>query len=79
MPVVHCRKDEYDVYIGRPSEWGNPFTIGTRRQVIQQYREWILTQPQLLARLGELKGKRLDCWCKPSDCHGDVLEELANG
>ena len=24
--VVHCKKSEYDVYIGRPSLWGNPFS-----------------------------------------------------
>jgi len=22
--VVHCKKEPYDVYIGRPSKWGNP-------------------------------------------------------
>ena len=26
--VVNCRKDSYDIYIGRPSLWGNPFEIG---------------------------------------------------
>lgn len=26
--VVHCKKDKYDVYIGRPSKFGNPFSIG---------------------------------------------------
>lgn len=26
--VVHCKKERYDVYIGRPSKWGNPFEIG---------------------------------------------------
>jgi len=25
--VVHCKKERYDVYIGRPSKWGNPFTL----------------------------------------------------
>jgi hypothetical protein len=24
--VVHCKKDKYDVYIVRPSKWGNPFS-----------------------------------------------------
>jgi hypothetical protein len=24
--VVHCQREPYDVYIGRPSDWGNPFT-----------------------------------------------------
>lgn len=77
--VVHCKKEKFDVYIGRPSIWGNPFTIGkdgTREEVIQKYREWILTQPKLLNSLYLLKGKILGCWCKPEACHGDVLEEL---
>ena len=26
--VVHCKRSNYDVYIGRPYKWGNPFTIG---------------------------------------------------
>ena len=28
MSVVHCKKEAFDVYIGRPSNWGNPFVIG---------------------------------------------------
>lgn len=77
--IVHCKKEPYDVYIGRPSKWGNPFTIGkdgTRNEVIEKYRKWILTQPQLLADLKELKGKILGCWCYPQHCHGEVLEQL---
>lgn len=77
--VVHQTNRAFDVYIGRPSKWGNPFTIGkdgTRAEVIQKYREWILTQPELLSQLGELKGKVLGCWCSPLPCHGDVLVEL---
>ena len=26
MRVVHCKKEPYDVYIGRPSKWGNPYS-----------------------------------------------------
>jgi hypothetical protein len=77
--IVNKRKDKYDVYIGRPSKWGNPFKVGrdgTREEVIEKYREWIKTQPELLAQLGELRGKILGCWCKPKACHGDVLVEL---
>jgi hypothetical protein len=78
--VVHCKKDKFDVYIGRPSKWGNPFAIGkdgTREQVIEKYRSWIPTQPELIAALPELKDKVLGCWCAPKACHGDVLAELA--
>lgn len=33
----------------------------------------------ILARLPELRGKNLACWCKPgTPCHADVLLELAN-
>lgn len=79
--VVHFQKSEYDIYIGRPSKWGNPFTIGkdgTRQEVIKKYRKWILSNKELLACLHELKGKRLGCWCHPEACHGDVLAELAD-
>lgn len=81
MTVVHLNQEEYDIYIGRPSKWGNPYEIGkdgTRKQVIQLYREYILSNKELMSSLGELKGKRLGCWCKPLPCHGDVLDELAN-
>lgn len=80
MPVVHCKREKHDIYIGRPSKWGNPFEIGkdgNRDEVIEKYREWIQTQPHLMSSLHELKGKTLGCWCSPKACHGDVLLELA--
>lgn len=80
MKVVHCKKEQYDVYIGRPSKWGNPFVVGkdgTREEVIKKYKEWILNQ-SLIEDLSELKGKVLGCWCSPKPCHGDVLIELCN-
>lgn len=79
--VVHCKKSSFDVYIGRPSIFGNPFVIGKdgdRAEVVRKYREWVLTQPEILGRIQELKGKVLACWCSPEACHGDVLAELAN-
>lgn len=80
--VVHCKRSEYDVYIGRPGPFGNPFTIGkdgSREEVVEKYAEWVLTQPELLAKIkAELNGKVLGCWCAPKLCHGDILTELAN-
>ena len=35
------------------------------------------SRPDLLARLGELRGKALGCWCAPLACHGDVLAGAA--
>lgn len=88
VSVVHCKKAKYDVYIGRPSKWGNPFTnrpgtkaefiLPTRAEAINAYRKWITEGEgkHLLKDLHELKGKTLGCWCKPQSCHGDVLAEL---
>lgn len=78
--VVHSKREPYDVYIGRPSKWGNPFSVEeyTRDGAVAAYAEWIKTQPDLLAALPELRGKVLGCWCAPKRCHGDVLAELAN-
>jgi hypothetical protein len=88
--VVHCRKEDYDVYIGRPSKWGNPFshrygtrakfTVKTREEAVEAYRVWITKGPgrRLLKDLHELKGKVLGCWCKPLACHGDILAELVS-
>ena len=89
--VVNKYKESYDVYIGRGSKWGNPFThisdkktkadfvVNSRDEAIESYREWIVKQPQLLKDLHELKGKTLGCFCKPKECHGDVLVELVDG
>ena len=87
--MVHNLRDEFDVYIGRDvtehgirgSKWGNPFIMadesdGERERVIDAYRDWIASQPELMASLEELRGKRLGCWCAPRRCHGDVLVEL---
>ena len=79
--VVNIRTDKYDLYIGRPSVWGNPFVIGRdgdRDEVIKLYKSWILCQDDLLDRLPELIGKTLGCFCKPEACHGDVLVDLVN-
>lgn len=70
------------VLIGRPSKWGNPFVIGrdgTREQVIEKYKVWILSNPTLVAQARtELAGKDLVCYCKPAACHGDILHRVAN-
>jgi hypothetical protein len=87
--VANKRFEKYDVYVGRPSKWGNPyshlngtlakFKVSSREESIAKYREWIATQPNLIAAAKkELRGKTLGCWCAPLDCHADVLAEIAN-
>jgi hypothetical protein len=80
--VVHKSRAAFDVYIGRPSKWGNPFVIGRdgdRAEVIAKYRAWAVAQGIDKAARSELRGKVLACWCSPMPCHGDVLAEWANG
>ena len=76
--VVHFRKEDYDVFIGRPSKWGCPFTIikdrstraeyvvGSRKELFVKYEDWLENGDgkHLLNDLHELKDKRLGCWCK---------------
>lgn len=86
--VVSLRDDRYDVYIGRGSDWGNPYShvdsplvrwlVSTRAEAIEEYEKYVREErPDLVARLGELRGKTLGCYCKPLlGCHGDVLVRL---
>ena len=80
--VVHCKREKYDVYIGRGSKWGNPFRIGpdgTREEVIAKYKEMVMGNKQLQERIRrELRGKVLGCFCSPHPCHGDILAQIAN-
>jgi hypothetical protein len=85
--VIHVSQrgalpDDRYVYIGRPSKWGNPFTVESRgrEQAIRLYIDWLEQQPALVAAIvPELRGKTLGCWCAPKACHGDVLARLAEG
>lgn len=87
MPKVynkfHRNEPEGTVYVGRPSSWGNPFSIGvwaTREEVIEKYRLYLDEHPELIQQAkDELVGKDLSCWCAPKACHADVLMEIANG
>ena len=79
--VVNKYKSKFDVYIGRPSKWGNPFPVKVhgREKAIELYRQWILSGDgkHLLGDIHEIKGKVLGCFCKPAACHGDVLVDIA--
>ena len=79
--VVNCKKSKYDVFVGRPSIWGNPYVIGkdgTREEVIAKYKEYLMKDTFLLSRIKELKGKVLGCYCSPLPCHAEILAEIAN-
>ena len=79
--VNKCHNVPFDTYIGRGSIWGNPFVIGkdgNRAEVIRKYERHLVANPDLLSRVGELKGKTLACFCAPLPCHGHVLARYAD-
>jgi hypothetical protein len=88
--VVHCKKEKYDIYIGRGEDsiWGNPyshkdgtlaeFRVKNRQEAIQKFEEYLLNNEKLMSRIHELRGKVLGCWCKPQSCHGDILKKYAD-
>ena len=75
-------------YIGRGSDWGNPYSMfddsgegfEEREEVIRKYRYDF--ERGFLKRSKDdalaLAGKRLGCFCKPWPCHGDVIAEYLN-
>lgn len=92
--VVHCKKEPYDVYIGRPSKWGNPFShiidketlaeyvVADRESAVNFYEAYLIKQI-LSGKISreevlELDGKTLGCWCHPQYCHGDAIVRVIN-
>lgn len=80
-----------EVYIGRPSVFGNPFShlkysrahtmVSSREQAIALHESYMLskadTNPEFRAQVRSLYGKTLVCFCAPLDCHGWNLLALA--
>lgn len=79
------RKPDGAIYVGRPTRWGNPFTVGEhgREKAVQLYREHLAGMPQAErdALLEPLRmATALCCWCEPGEtCHADVLLDYLNG
>lgn len=77
---VHVRECDIDMTRHGDAGMGNPFVLGpdgNRDQVCDQHMEWFVRQPHLMRRLGELKGKRLGCYCGPKQrCHVDFIVDL---
>ena len=72
------------IYIGRPSLFGNPFTIDRpngldRATVIEMYERYLVQHPDVV-EMAKLQLKRHDllCFCAPQACHGDILLRIAN-
>jgi len=82
MKVLNKKDNAQGIYVGRPSQWGNPYVIGKdgdRVEVIARFRAYaegrLQAEPEWLK---PLVGKDLICWCAPESCHAEVLIKLAN-
>jgi len=65
-----------------PYPWANPYRIGrdgNRDAVCDLYAQHLANSPALLARLPELRGKVLACWCAPLRCHGEEILKALEG
>lgn len=89
--VVHFKKEKYDIYIGRLpggkfNKWAYPKELreslpknASRKEIIDAYEKYLLSNEELMRDLHELKGKILGCWCRPEKtCHGDILKKYAD-
>ena len=75
---------ENAIYVGRPTQWGNPFRPGpklTRERMVALYEDYLRKMPHTKREdfLAPLRGKDLLCWCHLDvPCHADVLLKWAN-
>jgi hypothetical protein len=91
VKVVNIKKEKYDVYIGRGSPFGNPYThlslqntkaqvqVKSREEAIEKYREYFykkIEDPEFLDDILRLKDKVLGCYCAPKSCHGHIIAEF---
>lgn len=92
MVVNKRRESDWDVFVGRGSKWGNPFThldlestkaqhrVETVEKAVELYAEWLHepAQAQLLAAVHSLRGKVLACYCDGPPCHAYYLASLCD-
>ena len=65
------------------SPWANPFKVSDglpREEAIFKYKDHVKRKfgSDFKAELEKLRGKHLGCWCKPCECHGDLLVDFLN-
>lgn len=88
--VVNLYKNPYDVYIGRAGKgqdgyFGNPIKLLPNEvsgATIERYKDYFYNRlendQEFKNKILSLKGKVLGCFCKPKECHGDVIVDYLN-
>lgn len=92
MNIVHKRDHTptpSDVYVGRPSPLGNPYShlpirgtiqVANRDLAVEHYGRWLLSKireadPKVLEALAALTpDSTLVCFCAPQRCHAEMIE-----
>ena len=78
------------IFIGRPSVLGNVFILeneNRRKEVLALYRHFLRQASKVdgpirneLLKILEIAKTgvkiELQCFCKPKDCHGDIIKEI---
>lgn len=85
-------KSESGIYVGRPTQFGNPFRLKkdggdyTREESVRAYEEWLIEKirndEEFRRDVRKLAGEKLTCWCQYSGdtkpaCHAEVLAKHA--
>lgn len=94
MPYdVYIGRKNSPHHFGNPfthvAKYGSRLIVKPDRQAaVEAYRQWLTGESYefveierrqwILDNLHTLKDKKLGCFCKPLECHGDVLLDLIN-
>ena len=73
--------DNKRIFNYKGSKWSNPFKVtkeSSLEESLTQYIDYIV-ESGLIHDIHEMKGKTLGCWCVSSDCHANILAEIADG
>ena len=78
MKIVHKNKDPYDVYVGRPSRWGNPYKVGvySLETCLAMFARDVRNDIAKGRSFEELEGITLACWSPPKGgitSHGPLI------
>mgnify|MGYP002760484960 FL=1 len=89
--IVNVKKHgrEGVTMIDRGTIFGNKFILKkdggdyTRKESVERYREWfkhkVEEDAEFRKSVHNLIGEILGCWCKPKDCHGDIILQYLRG
>lgn len=73
------KKSPSNLYVGRPSIFGNPFKIGVdgdRNLCMEKFEKHARASEKILQNICSLGNRTLGCFCAPERCHAEVLRSM---